>query len=175
MMAESIEQRCRDLLELCGIEDAQSMTAGDLCPLANELARLERDHAAMNVVRRYPIVAFGCRGSERWAGIGDGPVYAEDPADAIILAAQRELSEGMRREPADKLERLEAEAAGLRQTLQALETFGNCRLEYNQSYGYQGRWWLTVWISGSPSSFYARTASEVIMKAAEAAEGETDG
>ncbi len=41
-MPESVEQRCRDLLELCGIEDAQSMTAGDLCSLANELAKVER-------------------------------------------------------------------------------------------------------------------------------------
>ena len=40
-MTQSIEQRCRDLLEQCGIEDAQSMTAGDLCPLVNEIVRLK--------------------------------------------------------------------------------------------------------------------------------------
>ena len=39
---KSAEQRCRDLLEQCGIEDAQSMSAGDLCPLANEIAKLRR-------------------------------------------------------------------------------------------------------------------------------------
>jgi hypothetical protein len=37
--AVSAEQQARDLLERCGVEDAQSFTAGDVVELANLIAR----------------------------------------------------------------------------------------------------------------------------------------
>lgn len=38
----SAEQRARDLLEQCGVEDAQSFTAGDVVALANFIAHANR-------------------------------------------------------------------------------------------------------------------------------------
>lgn len=40
MMNESAEQQARDLLERCGVEEAQSFSAGDLVELANLIAEL---------------------------------------------------------------------------------------------------------------------------------------
>lgn len=42
----SAEQRARDLLERCGVEDAQSFTAGDVVELANLLVEVDRLRAA---------------------------------------------------------------------------------------------------------------------------------
>lgn len=39
---ESAEQRARDLLERCGVEDAQRYTAGDVVELANLIAEHDR-------------------------------------------------------------------------------------------------------------------------------------
>lgn len=38
MTGKSAEQQARDLLEQCGVEDAQSFTAGDVVALANFIA-----------------------------------------------------------------------------------------------------------------------------------------
>lgn len=42
MSGKSAEQQARDLLEQCGVEDAQSFTAGDVVALANLIADVER-------------------------------------------------------------------------------------------------------------------------------------
>lgn len=45
MCAKSVEQQARDLLEGYGLDDAQSMTAGDLVELANLIAAAhDADH-----------------------------------------------------------------------------------------------------------------------------------
>lgn len=46
------EQRARDLLERCGVEDAQSFTAGDVVELANLLAEAEEDVGIIQALRR---------------------------------------------------------------------------------------------------------------------------
>jgi hypothetical protein len=56
--------------------------------LEAEVARLQWDHKAMELVRRHAPVAFGRTDNGFWAGIGDGPVYDDDPARAIIKAAE---------------------------------------------------------------------------------------
>jgi len=42
MSGESAEQQARDLLERCGVEDAQSFSAGDVVELANLIAETNR-------------------------------------------------------------------------------------------------------------------------------------
>lgn len=42
MSGKSAEQQARDLLEQCGVEDAQSFTAGDVVVLANFIADAHR-------------------------------------------------------------------------------------------------------------------------------------
>lgn len=44
-MAISAEQQARDLMEQCGVEDAQSFTAGDVIALANFIAETNRFRA----------------------------------------------------------------------------------------------------------------------------------
>jgi len=50
---ETLEQKARDILERMGIEDAQSMTAGDVLELANLLNRLKVAEAVCRIADRY--------------------------------------------------------------------------------------------------------------------------
>ena len=51
-MEKSAEQQARDLLEQCGVEDAQSFTAGDVVALANFIADAKSDRRKLNDIRR---------------------------------------------------------------------------------------------------------------------------
>lgn len=51
---KSAEQQARDLLEQCGVEDAQSFSAGDVVALANYIADVERKLDAI----RYHCVTY---------------------------------------------------------------------------------------------------------------------
>lgn len=48
---QSVEQDARDLLERAGVEDAQSMTSGDLVEIANLLSELYKLRAAQSEQR----------------------------------------------------------------------------------------------------------------------------
>jgi hypothetical protein len=47
----SAEQQARDMLEQCGVEDAQSFTAGDVVALANFIADANRLRATVEHIR----------------------------------------------------------------------------------------------------------------------------
>lgn len=48
---QSAEQQARDLLERCGVEDAQSFTAGDVVELANLIAKSEEYRRQLAAIR----------------------------------------------------------------------------------------------------------------------------
>lgn len=48
---QSAEQQARDLLERCGVEDAQSFTAGDVAELANLIADDKERRRQLAVIR----------------------------------------------------------------------------------------------------------------------------
>ena len=50
---KTLEQKARDILERMDIEDAQSMTAGDVLELANLLNRLNAAEAVCEAVKDY--------------------------------------------------------------------------------------------------------------------------
>lgn len=50
-MTASAEQQARDLLEQCGVEDAQSFTAGDVVALANFIAEASRYRQQLAAIR----------------------------------------------------------------------------------------------------------------------------
>lgn len=54
---KSAEQQARDLLEQCGVEDAQSFTAGDVVALANFIADAEDCRRKLAAIRE----CVGCR------------------------------------------------------------------------------------------------------------------
>lgn len=49
---KSAEQEARDLLEQCGIEDAQSFSAGDVLALANFIAKADSYRRENDMYRR---------------------------------------------------------------------------------------------------------------------------
>lgn len=51
MTGVSAEQQARDLLEQCGVEDAQSFTAGDVVALANFIAETSRYRWKLAAIR----------------------------------------------------------------------------------------------------------------------------
>jgi hypothetical protein len=65
MSGESAEQQARDLLERCGVEDAQSFSAGDVVELANLIAK----NAAVNdkAVVRAAACIWGEMTDEFWS------------------------------------------------------------------------------------------------------------
>lgn len=50
-MSKSAEQQARDILERCGVEEAQSFTAGDVVELANLVAMAEAACEALKPIR----------------------------------------------------------------------------------------------------------------------------
>ena len=48
---KSAEQQARDLLEQCGVEDAQSFSAGDVVALANLIAEAHRYRHQLVAIR----------------------------------------------------------------------------------------------------------------------------
>jgi hypothetical protein len=72
MTGKSAEQDARDLLEQCGVEDAQSFTAGDVIALANFIAEASRDRQQLAAIRALS------DNSEEFDGRGRIYVYAED-------------------------------------------------------------------------------------------------
>lgn len=48
---KSAEQKARDLLEQCGVDNAQSFSAGDVVSLANFISDNSRDCAKLNRIR----------------------------------------------------------------------------------------------------------------------------
>lgn len=55
-MKKTCEQQARDILERCGWERAQSLTAGDVCEVANLIAEIRRLQA---IVAKLPKTADG--------------------------------------------------------------------------------------------------------------------
>ena len=51
MSTKSAEQQARDLLERCGVDDAQSFTAGDVIELANLIAENSQLHSVIERIR----------------------------------------------------------------------------------------------------------------------------
>jgi hypothetical protein len=51
MNDDTAEQKARDLLARCGVEDAQSFTAGDVVELANLIARDEKHRRQLEAIR----------------------------------------------------------------------------------------------------------------------------
>lgn len=82
---EGPEQRARDMLEQMGVENAQSMTSGDLVELANLIS---------NCRKLTEKVGYGTGASgERWCSVGNVVIEDEDVADlfADIERAVRDL------------------------------------------------------------------------------------
>jgi uncharacterized Zn finger protein (UPF0148 family) len=72
MTGKSAEQQARDLLEQCGVEDAQSFTAGDVVALANFIAETSRCRRQLAAIRALSDT------STEFDGRGRIYVYAED-------------------------------------------------------------------------------------------------
>jgi hypothetical protein len=52
MSGKSAEQQARDLLEQCGVEDAQSFSAGDVVALANLIAEVNTHRRQVSELTR---------------------------------------------------------------------------------------------------------------------------
>jgi hypothetical protein len=75
MSGESAEQQARDLLARCGVEDAQSFSAGDVVELANLIAKYEKHRRQLAAIR-HRCVGFTPDPSvvdEILSILGDGP------------------------------------------------------------------------------------------------------
>lgn len=92
------EQQARDMLEQCGVEDAQSFTAGDVVALANLIAdyeRLQHQITALDteVVQAAVVAAVNTLGSvllgAQFTQITTSPI-PDDEVAVIIARTQKE-------------------------------------------------------------------------------------
>jgi hypothetical protein len=76
-MSGTAEQQARDMLVQCGVEDAQSFTAGDVVVLANFIAEANRLRATVEHVRHL------CSDSSDFDGRGNFYVLVDDLLNII--------------------------------------------------------------------------------------------